>query len=89
MQRQIDQPGGASGEPDAATGGPSRRLEQIRGLAAICAAVLCWVIAGFALADGDLSPNAFLGGSKALFVVLAVVMTIVAGVKARVLRRRE
>ena len=88
MQRQIDQPGGASDEPDAAAG-PSRRLEQIRGLAAICAAVLCWVIAGFALADGDLSPNAFLGGSKALFVVLAVVMTIVAAVKARVLRRRE
>ena len=47
----------------------TRRLEQIRGLAAICAAVLCWIIAAFAIADGDLSPNAFLGGSKALFVI--------------------
>ena len=65
-----------------------RRLEQVRGLAAICAALLCWVIAIFALTDGDLSPNAFLGGSKALFVVLAVVMTVIAAFKARLIRRR-
>ena len=67
----------------------TRRLEQIRGQAAICAAVLCWIIAAFAIADGDLSPNAFLGGSKALFVILAVVMTVVAAFKARLIRRRE
>lgn len=67
----------------------AHRLAQIRGLAAICAAVLCWVIVAFAIADSDLSPNAFLGGSKALFVILAVVMTVIAAFKARLIRRRE
>lgn len=67
----------------------ARRLEQLRGLAAICAAVLCWVIAAFAIADSELSPHAFLGGSKALFVLLAIAMTIFAAFKARLIRRRE
>lgn len=92
MQRQLNQAnqaGSASDEPDVAAAVPSRRLQQVRGLAAICAAALCWVITAFALADSELSPYAFLGGSKALFVLLAIVMTIIAAFKARVLRRRE
>lgn len=67
----------------------ARRLEHVRGLAAICLAALCWVAAGFALADDNLVPyGPFLGGPKALYVIFALVMTIVAAYKARILRRR-
>ena len=66
----------------------TERLARLRGLAAISVAVLCWVVTAFALMDSELSPGAFLGGAKALFVVLAVLMTLVAGFRARIFRRR-
>ena len=54
------------------------QLATLRGLTTLMLAVLCWVVAGFALTDDDLSPGAFLGGAKALFVLLAILMTLIA-----------
>ena len=69
---------------DSASAGERRsmrmaRLAEPRGLTIILFAVLCWVMAGFALADPELSPTEFLGGAKVLFVVFAVLMTLIAG----------
>lgn len=55
------------------------RLAELRGLTITLFAVLTWVMAGFALADPELSPTEFLGGAKVLFVVFAVLMTLIAG----------
>ena len=66
-----------------------RRIAQIPGLTVGSLAVLCWVLAGFALADPDLSDKAALGGAKALFVVLAVLMTLLTIYKSRVFASRD
>ena len=55
------------------------RLAELRGLTVVLFAVLTWVMAGFALADPELSSTEFLGGAKVLFVVFAVLMTLIAG----------
>ena len=66
-----------------------RRVAQIPGLTVGCLAVLCWLLAGFALADPGLSAKAALGGAKALFIVLAVVMTLLTIYKLRVFASRD
>ena len=53
-------------------------LSRSRNFATVCLAVLSWILAGFGIADPDLSPNAVLGGAKALLVVLAVLLTLLA-----------
>ena len=54
-----------------------------------CVAVFTWVLAGFALSDPELSPREFLGGSKALFVVLASLMTLLTVYRSGLLRSRD
>ncbi len=54
----------------------AERASRIRMLSTALIAVCFWVLAGFALADPELSPNAFLGGAKALFVFMAIGMTL-------------
>ena len=66
-----------------------QRLVRLRGLTTVCVMVLCWVLAGFALADPDLSAKADLGGAKALFVALAVLMTLLAIYKIRLFGGRD
>ena len=66
-----------------------QRIAQMPGLTVGCATVLCWVLTAFALADPDLSPQADLGGAKALFVVFAVLMTLLTVWKATARRRSD
>ncbi len=66
-----------------------RRIAEVPGLTLGCATVLCWVLTAFALADPDLSENATLGGAKALFVVFAVLMTLLTVWKATARRRSD
>ena len=66
-----------------------QRLARTPGLTVGCLAILCWVLAGFALADPDLSGGAVLGGAKALFVVLAVLMTLLTIYKSRIFASRD
>ena len=66
-----------------------RRISGIPGLTMGCAAVLCWVLTAFALADPNLSENAALGGAKALFVVFAVLLTLLTVWKATARRRSD
>lgn len=65
------------------------RLASTPGLGIACLTVLCWVLAGFAVADPNLSPGAALGGAKLLFVVLAVLMTLLTMYKSRILTNRD
>ena len=67
----------------------AERASRIRVLSTVLIAGFCWVLAGFALADPDLSPNAFLGGAKALFVVMAVSMTLLAAYRIYRVRRTQ
>lgn len=66
-----------------------QRIAAIPGLTVGCVAILCWVLAGFALADPDLSANEPLGGSKALFIVLALLMTGLTIYKSRIFTNRD
>ena len=66
-----------------------QRITKFPGLTVGCLTVLCWVLAGFALADPDLSEKAALGGAKALFVVLAVLMTLLTIYKSRIFASRD
>ena len=52
-------------------------------------ALALWTITGFALTDSELSPKAFLGGAKAMFVVLSVLMTLIALRRAGLFGRRD
>lgn len=72
-----------------AMSGLTRRIARTPGLTVGCLAVLCWVLAGFALADPDLSAKAALGGAKALFIVLAVLMTLLTIYKSRIFAGRD
>jgi hypothetical protein len=65
------------------------RIAQTPGLTVGCVTILVWVLVGFALADPELSPRAPLGGAKALFVVLGVVMTLLTLYRLRVRRKRD
>ena len=67
----------------------AERASRIRVLSTVLIAGFCWVLAGFALADPDLSPNAFLGGAKALFVFMAIGMTLLAAYRVHRGRRAE
>ena len=62
---------------------------RLRKLSTVLVAALCWILVGFALSDPELSPRAFLGGAKALFVVLAVLMTLWAGYRINRDRQRD
>ncbi|MCY4618245.1 MAG: hypothetical protein OXD50_06795 [Chloroflexi bacterium] len=66
-----------------------QRLARIPGLTIGCITVLCWVLTAFAIADPDLSPKAALGGAKALFLVLAILMTILTVYRLRLFRSRD
>ena len=66
-----------------------QRLSRVPGFTVGCVALLAWVITGFALADSDLSPGAFLGGAKALFVLMAVVLTLLMLYRIRAYRNRD
>ena len=66
-----------------------QRASRLRILSTVLIAVFCWVLAGFALADPDLSPNAFLGGAKALFVLMAISMTMWAAYRVPRARRSQ
>ena len=66
-----------------------RRIAQIPGLTVGCLTILCWVLAGFALADPDLSDKAALGGAKALFIVLAILMTLLTIYRSRIFASRD
>ena len=66
-----------------------QRISRIPGLTAGCVTILCWVLTAFALADPDLSEQAFLGGAKALFVAFAVIMTLITVWKATAGRRSD
>jgi len=65
------------------------RLARTRGLTAVVVALALWTVTGFALTDPELSPKAFLGGAKAMFVVLSVLMTLVALHRAGLIGRRD
>ncbi len=73
----------------SAMSGLIRRIAQIPGLTVGCLSVLCWVLVGFALADPDLSAKAALGGAKALFIVLAVLMTLLTIYKSKIFAGRD
>lgn len=66
-----------------------QRLARLPGFTVGCVALLAWVLTGFALADPDLSPKAFLGGAKALFVAMAVLLTLVMLYRVRLYRSRD
>ncbi len=66
-----------------------QRASRLRILSTVLIAVFCWVLAGFALADPELSPNAFLGGAKALFVLMAISMTLWAAYRVTRARRTQ
>ena len=65
------------------------RLARIPGLTAIVVALALWTITGFALTDAELSPKAFLGGAKAMFVVISVLMTLIALNRMGLFGRRD
>lgn len=65
------------------------RLARTPGLTAVVVALALWTITGFALTDSELSPKAFLGGAKAMFVVLSVLMTLIALNRMGLFGRRE
>ncbi len=59
------------------------------GITLLCVVVLSWVLAGFAIADPELAARADYGGAKTLFVVLAVLMTLMALYRSGLLRSRD
>ncbi len=66
-----------------------QRIARIPGLTLGCVTILCWILAAFAIADPELSPKEALGGSKALFVVLASFMTLLTVYRLRLFRSRD
>ncbi|MDE2967115.1 MAG: hypothetical protein OXS30_06470 [Chloroflexota bacterium] len=66
-----------------------QRVAQLPGFTVGCVALLAWILVGFALADPDLSPKATLGGAKALFVVMAVLLTLLMLYRVRLYRSRD
>ena len=66
-----------------------QRIARIPGLTIGCITLLCWVLTALAVADPDLSPKAALGGAKAMFVVLAVLMTLLTVYRLRIFRNRD
>lgn len=64
-------------------------MARIPGLTALVVALALWAITGFALTDSELSPKAFLGGAKAMFVVLSVLMTLIALNRMGLFGRRD
>jgi len=66
-----------------------QRVSQLPGFTVGCVAILAWVVTGFALTDPELSPGAFLGGAKALFVVMAVLLTLLMLNRVRLHRSRD
>lgn len=65
------------------------RLARVPGLTAVVVTLALWTITGFALTDPELSPKAFLGGAKAMFVALSVLMTLIALHRAGLFGRRD
>ena len=65
------------------------RLARTPGLTAMVVALALWTLTGFAVTDSELSPKAFLGGAKAMFVVLSVLMTLIALKRAGLFGRRD
>ncbi len=65
------------------------RLARTPGLTAVVVALALWTVTGFALIDSELSPKAFLGGAKAMFVVLSVLMTLIALNRMGLFGRRD
>lgn len=70
-------PGSAYAQTDKDRPGSMQRLQ--RSLAPVLLATMFWLIVALTIGDEDLSPRAFLGGAKALFVAVAVLTTIWAG----------
>lgn len=66
-----------------------QRVARLPGFTVGCIAILAWILVGFALTDPDLSPNATLGGAKALFVVMAVLLTLLMLYRVRLHRSRD
>ena len=67
----------------------AQQMRRLRMLSTLMLVALCWILAGFALTDSELSPNAFLGGAKALFVFLAAMMTLWAAYRINRGRRSQ
>ena len=65
------------------------RLARTPGLTAVVVALVLWTVTGFALTDPELSPKAFLGGAKAMFVALSVLVTLIALQRAGLFGRRD
>lgn len=65
------------------------QARRLRMISTLLLAAFCWVLAGFALADPELSPNAFLGGAKALIVFMAALMTLWAAYRFNRRRRTQ
>jgi len=59
------------------------------GFTFMCVSALSWVLAGFAVSDPELAARADFGGAKTLFVVLAVLMTLMALYRSGLLRSRD
>ena len=66
-----------------------QRISRLPGFTVGCIVILAWTLAGFAIADPELSPNAALGGAKALFVVMAVLLTLLMLYRVRLHRSRD
>lgn len=65
------------------------RIARTPGLTIGCVTILVWVLVGFALADPELSPRAPLGGAKALFVVIGILMTLLTLYRLNLFRSRD
>ncbi len=66
-----------------------RRISRLPGLTIGSLTIFVWILVGFALADPDLSPRATLGGAKALFVVIGIVMTLLTLYRVNAFRNRD
>lgn len=66
-----------------------QRVARLPGFTAGCVALLAWILVGFAVADPELSRNATLGGAKALFVLMAVLLTLLMLYRVRLHRSRD
>ena len=65
------------------------RLVRTPGLTAVVVTIALWAVTGIALTDAELSPKAFLGGAKAMFVALSVLMTLIALHRTGMFGRRD
>ena len=86
-RQQQEAVSGEAGERVATS--TSQIPPRLRNVGSITLVVFAWILAAFALADGDLSSTAFIGGAKALFVFMAAALTLLAGYRATRQRRTQ